>query len=270
MNDDVNHQLILPERPETREPTRTAARALAPTREGVAMTPAEMLASAVQSGANIETLERLIALQERWEAANARKAFDAAISAAKAQIPTISKNRGVGFESRRTGTSTSYRFADFGEISRVVSPILAAHGLSYRFRTQQGDKQVRVTCIVSHEGGHSEETTLQAPEDHSGNKNPIQAIGSAVTFLQRYTLTAALGLATSEDDDGKAAGGTGGDGGRINEEQLAAIDKKLTDCKTDRDTFLRYFDLERLEDMHAETFDRAMGLIRPHKKEASK
>jgi hypothetical protein len=52
-----------------------------------------------------------------------------------------------------------------------------------------------------------EETTLPGMPDLSGNKNPIQAIGSAVTYLQRYTLKAALGLTVSkeEDDDARSA-----------------------------------------------------------------
>jgi hypothetical protein len=40
--------------------------------------------------------------------------------------------------------------------------------------------------------------------DATGNKNPVQQIGSTVTYLQRYTLLAATGLATSDsDDDGR-------------------------------------------------------------------
>jgi hypothetical protein len=53
--------------------------------------------------------------------------------------------------------------------------------------------------------GHSERTTLSATADTSGSKNSIQAIGSTVTYLQRYTLLAAVGLAAGGDDDGQAA-----------------------------------------------------------------
>jgi hypothetical protein len=54
--------------------------------------------------------------------------------------------------------------------------------------------------------GHSEETTLRAIPDTSGSKNSIQAIGSTVTYLQRYTLLAAVGMAAAGmDNDGRAA-----------------------------------------------------------------
>ena len=51
----------------------------------------------------------------------------------------------------------------------------------------------------------------EAPLDTSGGKNNIQAMGSAVSYLERYTLLAITGLSTKEmDDDGRGAGA--GDG----------------------------------------------------------
>lgn len=164
-------------------------------------TTMSMLDRAVQTGASVEVLERLLALHERWEASNARKAFDMALSQAKAEIPVIKKNRRVGFESRRTGTNTDYAHEDLAEIARTIDPILGKFGLSYRFRTDSSEAKIKVTCIISHRDGHSEENTLISDRDTSGNKNTIQAIGSAVTYLQRYSLKAALGLSAAKDDD---------------------------------------------------------------------
>lgn len=43
--------------------------------------------------------------------------------------------------------------------------------------------------------------------DPSGSKNAIQAIGSAVSYLRRYTLLGVLGMATSDgDSDGMTMG----------------------------------------------------------------
>jgi hypothetical protein len=168
-----------------------------------AMTPMAMVAQAVASGASIETLEKLLALQERFEAGQARKAFDNAVSLAKGDIPPIVKNKQVGFESQRTGNTTSYSHETLGEIARVVDPILNKHGLSYRYKATQEGGRITVTCVLSHRDGFSEETSLNAGADDSGKKNSIQAIGSTTTYLQRYTLKLALGLATTDrDDDG--------------------------------------------------------------------
>jgi hypothetical protein len=160
----------------------------------VPVTPMDMLNRAVSSGASLDMVEKLMTLQERWEGNQARKAFDEAIAAAKAQIPPIERNA--------TGHNNK-RYANFAAIATVVDPILSQHGLSYRFRTTQTDK-ISVTCILSHKAGHSEETTLAGPADSSGNKNAIQAIGSTLTYLQRYSLVQMLGLAAAADDDGKA------------------------------------------------------------------
>ena len=175
-----------------------------PPAETTALTPMDMLNRAVSQGASIEVLEKLMTLQERWEANQARKSFDEAMAAAKAEIPVIVKNRTVDFTSAKG--RTHYRHEDLAEIARTVTPILAKHGLSYRYRTSSAPNEpVTVTCIVSHRGGHAEENTLAAGRDESGNKNSIQAIGSTITYLQRMTLKAALGLAASEDDDGGAS-----------------------------------------------------------------
>src|SRR6185312_8762594 len=103
--------------------------------------------------------EKLMGLQERWEANQARKSFDEAMAAAKAEIPAIARNR---------SGHNSKKYADFAAIAAVVDPILSRHGLSYRFRSAQ-DERINVTCVLSHKAGHSEETTLAAPADTTGN-----------------------------------------------------------------------------------------------------
>lgn len=68
---------------------------------------------------------------------------------------------------------------------------------------------IRVTCVLTHSRGHSERVWLQAARDDSGNKNSIQAVGSTVTYLQRYTLLAATGMAVQDQRDDDGAGGAG-------------------------------------------------------------
>lgn len=168
-----------------------------------AVTPMSMIERAVEKGADVAMIEKLMELQERHDANLGRRAFDQAIAKAKSEIPPILKNRQVSYGE---GTKkTEYQHEDLAEIARTVDPILSRYGLSYRFRTQQGQGGITVSCIVSHEQGYSEETTLVSGADSSGGKNSIQAVGSTVTYLQRYTLKAALGLAASQDDDGKRA-----------------------------------------------------------------
>lgn len=169
-----------------------------------AVTPMSMIDRAVERGADVAMIEKLMELQERNDRNIGRRAFDQAMAKAKAEIPPIIKNRHVVY-ANRSGDKTDYRHEDLAEIAKTVDPILSRYGLSYRFRTAQGATGITVTCIVSHEQGYSEETLLSSGADSSGGKNSIQAVGSTVTYLQRYTLKAALGLAAAQDDDGKEA-----------------------------------------------------------------
>lgn len=220
------------------------------------LTPMLMLERAVSQGANIEVLEKLMGLQERWEASQARKAFDEAMAAAKAEIPVIVKNREVDFTSPKG--RTHYRHEDLAEIARTVNPILSKHGLSYRFRTNAAPNEpVSVTCIISHRQGYSEENTLSAPRDESGNKNSIQAIGSTLTYLQRMTLKAALGLAASDDDDGASAIQPA----TITDDQLAELRAIVDEVAADIPAFCRYLGVGSLAEIPQVKFDRAIKAL---------
>lgn len=216
----------------------------------VAMTPVDMLSLAVERGASIETLEKLMGLRERYEASQARKAFDEAVAAAKAEIPTIAKNR--------TGHNDK-RYADFAAIASVVDPIISRFGLSYRFRTTQTDR-INVTCILSHKDGHSEETTLSGPADATGNKNAIQAIGSTLTYLQRYTLVQALGLAASEDDDGGKVGRPKVE--TITEEQAMLLRELIEATNSDTRGVLTYVRAGDIESIAADKFDGLVAMLK--------
>lgn len=222
----------------------------------VVATPLDMLNRAVTQGADPVILERLMALYERWEVKQACRAFDEALAAAKAKIPTIVKNRHVGFESRKPGAAkTDYRHEDLAEIARTIDPILGAHGITYRWRTTSEINQpITVTCILSHRAGHREENTLIGPRDDSGNKNSIQAIGSTVTYLQRYTLKAALGLAASNDDDGAKSEPDE----CIESDQFAVIKKLMVEARTDEVKFLKLFKIDAIADLPTSKFQKAV------------
>lgn len=239
--------------------------ALAPTADAASplpamtspVTPMAMLSAALASGATVEVLTQLMALAERYEANQARKAFDAAMADAKAEIPIILKNKTVDFSTSKG--RTNYRHEDLAEIARSVDPILSKHGLSYRFRTTAGTNEpVSVTCIVSHRLGHFEENTLLAGRDDSGSKNSLQSIGSTLTYLQRYTLKAALGLAASADDDGRASPG---DDGPITAEQRDELQKLAEEVGADVPKFVAYLKVESLASIPASGFARAKAAL---------
>jgi hypothetical protein len=169
-------------------------------------TPAVLLAMAVQQGADLDRLERLMALQERWEKNEAKKEADGAMSAFRGEPIDITKKKHVSYK-LDSGGRVDYHHAELADITSAIGPALAKHGLTYRWDVQQTPNSITVECIVAHRGGHSHSVSMHAPPDNSGKKNPIQQIASTVTYLERYTLQAALGLSSRDDDDD----GRGGD-----------------------------------------------------------
>lgn len=187
------------------------------------LTPMQLLHVAVQRGADMDQLERLYALHQRFLADEARNAFVAAMAEFKLNAPEIYKTRHVGFESRKEGASrTEYNYAGHFEVTMPIIRGLAKHGFSHDWDIEQKDGQVHVTCVVTHRLGHSKSVHMFCAPDTSGNKNGVQSIGSAKTFLERYTLLAATGLSTGDmphDDDGRGtdAGQVGGAGYAAND-----------------------------------------------------
>lgn len=221
-----------------------------------ATTPMGMIERAVERGADVAMIEKLMELEERHRANLGRRAFDQAISEAKARIPAIHKNRTVDFTTAKG--RTSYRHEDLAEIARTVDPILSSLGLSYRYRTTQDRETVTVTCILSHRDGYAEETTLSSAVDGSGNKNHIQAVGSAVTYLQRYTLKSALGLAASEDDDGRKSEAVT----VINADQYQTLVGLMDEAGADETKMLQFLGAEDIHELTLRQFDTAVSMLR--------
>lgn len=169
------------------------------------MTPYNLISQAIEKGTTIETMEKLFDLNERWEKKEAAKAFKQAMVDFQAKKPKLVKESKVDY-ALQGGGRVNYVYNSLPNIQAQVDPILSEVGLSYRWEQQPEGDKFKVTCIVSHVGGHEEQTFIVAPADVSGKKNAIQSIGSSISYLKRYTLEGALGLSSDKDDDGKATG----------------------------------------------------------------
>jgi len=212
--------------------------------------PMVQIAQMIASGINIDVdqMAKLQEISERYEANEARKAYHVAMSAFKEDPPVISKDRNVNYTTSK-GT-TNYNHATLGNVTAIINKALSKHGLTASWVTSQADKGIMVTCKVTHEMGHLEETSLTSLPDASGGKNPIQAIGSAVSYLQRYTILALTGLATHDmDDDGAGAGKAIDDIPLPTEDNWKCIDaiiKELrSDIPIDRERLAKWFLADR-------------------------
>lgn len=207
--------------------------------------------AAVNPAVDMDKMERLLEMQERIMQREALAAFNRAFAAAKSELPAISKNQ----------KGHNNRYADFAHVARAVDPVLSRHGLSYRFKTRQDD-QIHVTCVLSHIDGHSEENTLSSKPDTAGSKNATQAIGSAQTYLMRYSLLSALGIQPTDDDDGRAANM----GGTISDDEAEVIRSMIADTGTDIAQFCNFMRIESVADMPATQFRRAVASLQAKKR----
>lgn len=92
-------------------------------------------------------------------------------------------------------------YSSLASVIDAVRPHLAANGLAFVQKLHNSDNSVGVETVLIHESG--EELScgiLYIPV----TKNDAQGLGSCVSYGKRYSLQAALGVA-SEDDDGNAA-----------------------------------------------------------------
>ena len=214
---------------------------------------------------NVEKMRELFALKREVEADNAKRAFYAALAKAKGEIPEIIKRRTVDYEHTDGQGRTNYRYEELADIGVAVDPVLSKYGLSYRHKAMQEGAKIRVTCVLSHELGHSEENSLEGVEDKSGRKNPNQAIASTVTYLQRYTLKEALGIGAGRDDDAADEP----EDPIIAPDDVAYVEQLIRDTDTDLAKFLEFIGAPSIAELTVSQFKRAIGALNTKKRKAA-
>ena len=197
---------------------------------------------------DLERMERLIQMKMQIEAQQARKAFYAAFSKLQAELPAATRG-GTGHNAKR--------YARFEDVIAALRPHLAAHGFSLAHRVNTEGNQIRVMGILAHADGHAEQTEMVLPPDSSGGKTPVHAMASSISYGKRYVTLTLTGIATDDDDDGKASGA----GALITEKQMTELRAKVDATEADIPAFCRYFKIEKFADLKASDFDRAMTAL---------
>tara|TARA_R110002074_G_scaffold19025_3_gene61139 strand:+ start:4689 stop:5381 length:693 start_codon:yes stop_codon:yes gene_type:complete len=93
------------------------------------------------------------------------------------------------------------RYASLAAVIDAVIPVLNANGVGVLQLPSIEGSEVQLTTILMHSSGQRLSSTVGAP---LGKKQDAQAVGSAITYLRRYSLQSIMGLPV-EDDDGNAA-----------------------------------------------------------------
>jgi hypothetical protein len=205
---------------------------------------------------DVEKMERLFALQERMMARQAETAYNASMSAAQAEIPTI---RGT-----RKNTQTNSFYADLVDVCDTATPIITKHGFSLSFGQADCPTQgeLRVTCRCSHAGGHSRDYYADLPIDMTGikgapNKTPIQGKGSTFSYAQRYLTKLIFNLRIEgEDNDGNTRVAQ-----TITEKEATDLKAKAEEVGADQTAFLQFFRIGTFSELPAAKLKQAVGML---------
>lgn len=182
-------------------------------------TPMTLIEVAVEANADPDRLEKLMALQERWEANKAAERFADSLAAFQAECPQVHKSKAANF-----GGKQAYTFASIDDIMRTIQPLLVKHSLAVTFSANVADGMCHVECRVRC-GRHVEVTNTTLPVPSDMRVNDTQKMGAALSYAKRYALCAALNIVVTDEDTD--AGGLDVD---ITKEQAATINgliKKL-------------------------------------------
>jgi hypothetical protein len=219
--------------------------------------------AAVDPNVDVDKLERLLAMQERVLARDAEQAFNEALLHAQDEIRPIHRNR--------TNDSTRSTYADLEAVSDAIDPIFRKHGFSSSFGTADCPMEghYRVTCRLSHTGGHSRDYQADVPADIAGikgnqNKTATHGFGSALSYGRRYLKLLIADVPTTDDDGQKASLG----GGCINAEQRAVLNGLADAVESDKIALCRYLTsafktpVDSLSDVPFDRYNDAVSVIR--------
>lgn len=164
--------------------------------EMLSQSPPELVAAA---------MDKILAVQERYEAGEARKAFAAAIVAAKRELPAV-----IGYDKKNS--FAGYSYSTLAAIVDGVTKALSRNDLSASWDVSSiagsgaTPSSVTVICKLTHCAGHVEVSPpMMSPVENTTSaagkekKTPAQAIMSAATSLKRMTIMSMLGLSSGEE-----------------------------------------------------------------------
>ncbi len=221
--------------------------------------PFALIAKAMDSGLGPETIEKFMALQERHEANEARKAYADSMAACQKEMQPI--------VAASEGEKTNSYYAKLGIINQQITPIYTGHGFSLSFGhgSPAVEGEIRTTCRVLHQKGHFEDFFIDLPPDAAGaqgtvNKTPIHARASSNSYGKRYIVMGIFNLSIlSEDDDATLAGGMGS--GMIEPEQAAELQTMIDEAKLMNKALLKEAGVTEWPLLQAKKFEKTKARI---------
>jgi hypothetical protein len=160
---------------------------------------------AMDPNADIDKMERLLAMYQEIQKGKAEREFNGALQSVQAEMPSIRRDA----ENKQTHST----YAKIETINAALIPVYTRHGFSLSFGTEQAEQpeHIKIVCNVSHVSGHTRKYEYDSPITTVGIQGNAMmtrthASGSALSYGRRYlTLMIFNATLTDEDDDGNQA-----------------------------------------------------------------
>lgn len=94
------------------------------------------------------------------------------------------------------------KYVPLENIVEVINNTAHSHGLSFIQYPTSSESKVGIVTVLMHNSGEFIQTE---PVYVTPKNNDPQSVGSAITYLKRYSLSAVFGITSDEDDDGNQA-----------------------------------------------------------------
>lgn len=159
----------------------------------VTFSPMSIVQQAIEKGMTGAELNSLADFAERMQNREDRISFGDAMARFRDDIPVVVRSRGI----KNKSGEIRYMAAALEDVAGPLMKALAAQGIMYRWKsTDLPDGRTRVTCYLRLKGTAYEEegATLAAPPDTEGGKDALKAVGSTVSYLEKYTLMESCGF----------------------------------------------------------------------------
>ena len=154
------------------------------------------------------------------------------------------------------------KYADLAEVLSVVRPAFSKHGLSVvQMPYSSDDGGIGVTTMISHKSGQWMQGSLELPLQVAKNVN--QDAGSAITYMRRYALAAAAGVAQEDLDANLGAENTGKVTNLkvISKAKAAEITGLIDLTGSDLVGFLNFCHAESVETIPANKYEKARDAL---------
>lgn len=228
----------------------------------VQATPLQLLQTAMEQKLDPDSLEKFMAMYERWEDRQAERIYNEAMNACQGEIMPVIR--------RKWNDQNKCNYVADEDVDEIIRPIYVKHGFSLSLGSDVSPlpDHYRCVCDVRHNGGHKERHVLDGQCDDKGmkgtpNKTGVQGVMSTMTYLKRNLKCLIFNIPIKgQDKDGQrpSAGQQ-----PITDEQMATLNDWILQKEVPLDDFLKWAEVDSLARLPVSKYTTAIQMLKDRK-----